>query len=42
VRAVASVAGFDMGMAAAMCRADPVVRTAFVEAFGGELLPLQG
>lgn len=42
VRAVASVAGFDMGMVAAMCRADPVVRTAFVEAFARELLPLQG
>ncbi|MGH3730483.1 MAG: alpha/beta hydrolase family protein, partial [Micromonosporaceae bacterium] len=42
VRAVASVAGFDFGVAAAASLADPEVRSAYVEAFGNELLPLRG
>ncbi|MFI1353155.1 alpha/beta hydrolase family protein [Streptomyces sp. NPDC020898] len=42
VCAVASVAGFDLGAVGARCRTDPVVRAAFVTAFEGELLPLQG
>jgi uncharacterized protein len=42
IGAVASVAGFDFGTAAAASRADPAVRSAYVEAFDGELLPLQG
>ncbi|MEV0231749.1 alpha/beta fold hydrolase [Nonomuraea sp. NPDC050786] len=41
VRAVASVAAFDMGAAAAGC-ADPAVRAAYVRDFDGELLPLRG
>ncbi|MFF3374574.1 alpha/beta hydrolase family protein [Streptomyces sp. NPDC002680] len=42
VRAVASVAGFDLGAVGARCRMDPVARAAFVTAFEGELLPLRG
>jgi pimeloyl-ACP methyl ester carboxylesterase len=42
VGAVVSVAGFDFGPAAAACRADPSVRSAYVESWGGELLPLRG
>jgi uncharacterized protein len=42
VTAVASVAGFDFGAVAALCRADPSVRAAWVEAFDGELGPLRG
>ncbi|MFC7589282.1 alpha/beta hydrolase family protein [Nonomuraea antimicrobica] len=42
VAAVASVSAFDFGTASALCRADPSVRTAYVEAFAGELGPLQG
>ncbi|SEH01337.1 hypothetical protein SAMN05444920_12041 [Nonomuraea solani] len=42
VTAVASVAGFDFGTVAAHCRADPGVRASYVEAFAGELAPLQG
>ncbi|MEJ3745010.1 alpha/beta fold hydrolase [Actinomycetes bacterium KLBMP 9797] len=42
VRAVASVAGFDFGIAAAASRADPAVRSAYVESWEGELLPLRG
>ncbi|MEU0569100.1 alpha/beta fold hydrolase [Nonomuraea sp. NPDC005983] len=40
--AVASVAGFDFGAVAAICRADPDVRASYVEAFQDELLPLRG
>lgn len=42
VTAVASVAGFDFGPVAALCRADPSVRARYVEAFTGELGPLRG
>jgi pimeloyl-ACP methyl ester carboxylesterase len=42
IGAVVSVAGFDFGTAAAASRADPAVRSAYVEAFDGELLPLRG
>ncbi|MFF1375011.1 alpha/beta hydrolase family protein [Streptomyces sp. NPDC058308] len=42
VRAVASVAGFDLGAVGARCRRDPAARAAFVGAFGRELLPLRG
>jgi uncharacterized protein len=42
VTAVASVAGFDFGAVAALCRADRSVRAAWVEAFDGELGPLRG
>jgi pimeloyl-ACP methyl ester carboxylesterase len=42
VTAVASVAGVDFGALAALCRADPAVRAAWVEAFAGELGPLRG
>ena len=42
VTAVASIAGFDFGTVAALCRADPGVRAAWVEAFDGELAPLRG
>jgi pimeloyl-ACP methyl ester carboxylesterase len=42
VTAVASVAGFDLGAVAARCRADPGARVGWVEAFTGELGPLQG
>ncbi|WP_433430171.1 alpha/beta hydrolase family protein [Nonomuraea sp. CA-141351] len=41
VRAVASVAAFDAGVAAAACLADPAVRAAYVRDFEGELLPLR-
>jgi pimeloyl-ACP methyl ester carboxylesterase len=40
--AVASVAGFDFGAAADACRADSVLRAAYVDAFDAELLPLSG
>ncbi|MGN9846114.1 alpha/beta hydrolase family protein [Nonomuraea sp. H19] len=42
VAAVASVAGFDFGTVAALCRANPSVRASYVEAFTGELDPLRG
>ncbi|MEO3875592.1 alpha/beta fold hydrolase [Nonomuraea sp. B12E4] len=42
IAAVASVAGFDFGTVAALCRADPSVRESYVEAFNGELAPLRG
>jgi pimeloyl-ACP methyl ester carboxylesterase len=42
VAAVASVAAFDFGAAAALCRADPSIRASYVEAFTGALGPLQG
>ncbi|HLU58050.1 MAG TPA: alpha/beta fold hydrolase [Pseudonocardia sp.] len=42
VTATVSVAGFDFGTAAAICRADPAARAGWVEAFAGELLPLRG
>ncbi|MEU8107831.1 alpha/beta fold hydrolase [Nonomuraea muscovyensis] len=42
VAAVASVAAFDFGTVAALCRADPSVRASYVEAFTGELGPLRG
>ncbi|MFF5056567.1 alpha/beta hydrolase family protein [Micromonospora sp. NPDC000663] len=42
ISAVVSVAGFDFATAAAASHADPAVRSAYVEAFDGELLPLQG
>jgi uncharacterized protein len=42
VTAVASVAGFDFGAVAAHCRADPGARAGWVEAFAGELDPLEG
>ncbi|MFG1709746.1 alpha/beta hydrolase family protein [Nonomuraea sp. M3C6] len=42
VVAVASVAAFDFGTVAALCRADPSVRASYVEVFTGELGPLRG
>ncbi|GAA5120502.1 alpha/beta hydrolase family protein [Pseudonocardia adelaidensis] len=42
VSAVASVAGVDFGAVAALCRADPAARAAWVEAFAAELAPLRG
>ncbi|MGY4919925.1 alpha/beta hydrolase family protein [Streptomyces sp. 900116325] len=42
IAAVASVAGFDFGAAAAACRTDPAVRDAYLEGWANELLPLQG
>jgi uncharacterized protein len=42
IGAVASVAAFDLGAGAAASRADPARRSAYVEAFDGELLPLRG
>ncbi|MGW2219152.1 alpha/beta hydrolase family protein [Nonomuraea sp. NPDC001684] len=42
VTAVASVAAFDLGVAAALCRADAEVRAGYVKAFDGELAPLRG
>ncbi|GAA4636864.1 hypothetical protein GCM10023196_088310 [Actinoallomurus vinaceus] len=42
ITAVASVAGFDLGRVAAGFRADPALRTSYVEIFGGELAPLRG
>lgn len=42
VGAVVSVAGFDFGAAAAISRADPAKRSAYVEDWDGELLPLRG
>jgi pimeloyl-ACP methyl ester carboxylesterase len=42
VTAAASVAGVDFGAVAALCRADPVVRAGWVQAFAGELGPLRG
>jgi pimeloyl-ACP methyl ester carboxylesterase len=42
VAAVVSVAGFDFSTAAVASRADPAVRSGYVEAFDGELLPLRG
>lgn len=41
VRATVSVAGFDLGAAAALC-ADPATRAACVEALGSDLLALRG
>src|SRR5262249_49565119 len=38
----ASVAGFDFGTAAAACRNDPAARSAYLEAWADELLPLRG
>jgi hypothetical protein len=40
VGAVASIAGFDFGAAAAACQ-DPAVRAGYVEAFDDDLLPLR-
>ncbi|MBE1490127.1 alpha/beta hydrolase family protein [Plantactinospora soyae] len=42
VGAVVSVAGFDFGPASVASLADPEVRSAYVEAWDGELLPLRG
>ncbi|MET9244166.1 alpha/beta fold hydrolase [Nonomuraea sp. NPDC003709] len=42
VRAVASVAAFDVGAGAAACLADPAARTGYLRDWEGELLPLQG
>ncbi|WP_460307277.1 alpha/beta hydrolase family protein [Actinocorallia aurea] len=42
VCAVASIAGFDLGAAAAATRSDPAARGALAAAFAGELLPLRG
>ncbi|MCO5993763.1 alpha/beta hydrolase family protein [Actinoallomurus rhizosphaericola] len=41
IAAVASVAGFDFGRAAAACRADPARRASYLELFG-DLAPLRG
>ncbi|GAA2893147.1 hypothetical protein GCM10010517_57680 [Streptosporangium fragile] len=41
ITAVASIAGFDFGSAAAACRATPSLRATYVEAFEGGLLPLR-
>lgn len=41
VAAVASVAGFDFGTVAALCRANPSVRARYVEALTRELGPLR-
>ncbi|WP_214415770.1 alpha/beta hydrolase family protein [Sphaerisporangium fuscum] len=42
IAAVASVTGFDFGTVAALCRANPGLREAYVEAWAGELGPLRG
>ncbi|WP_063725743.1 alpha/beta hydrolase family protein [Cryptosporangium arvum] len=42
VRAVASIAGFDFGAAAADVRADPAVYAAYVDGFAGDIAPLAG
>lgn len=42
VAAVASVAGFDLGVVARAGRDDPALRAGYVELFDGELLPLRG
>lgn len=42
VTAVGSVAGFDLGTAAAACRSDPAARVGYLEDWAGELLPLRG
>ncbi|MGP4095284.1 alpha/beta hydrolase family protein [Nonomuraea sp. KM90] len=42
IAAVASIAAFDFGVAAAACRTSAGARAAYVEAFDGELLPLRG
>ena len=42
IAAVASVAGFDFGGAAALCRFNPSLRARYVKAWEGELGPLQG
>jgi uncharacterized protein len=42
IAAVASVAGFDFGRVAGLCRADPALRAPYVEMFGGGLAPLRG
>ncbi len=42
IGAAVSMAGFDLGLAAAASDADPAVRAEFVEAWEGELLPLRG
>jgi pimeloyl-ACP methyl ester carboxylesterase len=42
IGAVVSVAGFDFGAASAAARADPATRSAYVESWDGELLPLRG
>ncbi|TMR94106.1 alpha/beta hydrolase family protein [Nonomuraea basaltis] len=42
VVAAGSVAGFDFGAVAALCRADPALGASYVEAWRDELLPLTG
>jgi uncharacterized protein len=42
VTAVVSVTAVDLGAVAALCRADPTVRAAWVEAFAADLGPLRG
>ncbi|GAB3339281.1 alpha/beta fold hydrolase [Micromonospora halotolerans] len=42
VAAVGSVAGFDLGTAAAACRSDPAARAAYLADWASELLPLRG
>jgi hypothetical protein len=42
IAAVASVAGFDFGAAAALCRTDPSLRARYVEDFESELGSIQG
>ncbi|MFF0795059.1 alpha/beta hydrolase family protein [Streptomyces spiralis] len=42
IAAVASVACFDFGTAAAACRTNLAVRSAYLEAWADELLPLKG
>lgn len=42
ITAVASIAGFDIGRAAAACRADAVLRAHWTEQFDQWLLPLRG
>ncbi|GAA0232440.1 hypothetical protein GCM10009539_17260 [Cryptosporangium japonicum] len=42
IRAVASLAGFDFGAAAAEVRADPAVYAAYVDGFAGDIAPLAG
>jgi pimeloyl-ACP methyl ester carboxylesterase len=42
VTAVAAVASFDFGAIAALCSDDPALQSAYVEAFGDDLLALTG
>ncbi|MFD8375349.1 alpha/beta hydrolase family protein [Streptomyces sp. NPDC059688] len=42
ITAVGSVAGFDFGTVASICRKDPAARSAYLEAWADALLPLEG